>query len=108
MRSFGRALATSVVLAGGFHHVDEPGGAAESHPQLSLEVRDRGLPGVDDDPGGLVIELVLVEFKAVGPGLVVLSRDRLIEHRLALLAQEARESRALLLGDVRSVESNTP
>ena len=43
------------------HHVDQPRGAAEADPQPPLQVRDRRLAARDDDPRGLVVELVLVE-----------------------------------------------
>ena len=42
--------------------------------------------------------------RAAGTRLLVFGGDRLVEDRLALLAQEAGQAGALLLGDVRTVE----
>src|SRR5258705_13997791 len=72
----------------GFHHVHEPCGTAEANPQLPLQIRDRRLSAAHDNTRGLVVELVLLELKALGTSLVVLGRDRLVEDRLALLADE--------------------
>src|SRR5437762_3702 len=65
----------------GFHHVHEPRGAAEANPQLPLQIRDRRLSAAHDNTRGLVVELVLLELKALGTSLVVLGRDRLVEDR---------------------------
>ena len=40
-----------------------------------------------------------------GPRLLVVRRNRVVEHRLALLAQEAGQPRALLFRDVRTVQA---
>src|SRR5262245_56135090 len=73
----------------GLHHVDEPGCAAEPNPELSLQVRDRRLPGTDDNPRCLVVQIVLLELKALRSALVVLSGNRFVVYRLALFPQEA-------------------
>src|SRR5262245_21365504 len=62
----------------GLHHVDEPGCAAEPNPELALQVRDRRLPGTDDNPRRLIVEIVLFELEALGSALVVLSGDRFV------------------------------
>src|SRR5690606_29500603 len=86
----------------GLHHVDEPRRAAESDAQAALQVRDRGLAALHDDAGGLVVEIVLLEFDGVGR--LVLGGDRLVVVRTSLLAQEAGQARALLFGDVGAVQ----
>src|SRR5439155_22322994 len=85
------------------HHVDEPSGAAEADPEPPLQVRDGRLAALHDDAGGLVVEIVLFHFDRVGRRLF-LGGNRLVVRRLALLAEKAREPRALLLGDIRTVE----
>ena len=62
-------------------------------------------PLCDDDARRLVVEVVLLDLDAVGRRLL-LGGDRLVVGRLALLAQEAGEPRALLLGDVRAVQAD--
>src|SRR4051812_2806160 len=89
----------------GFHHVDEPGRAAEPDPQPPLQVRDRRLAARDDDPRRLVIQVVLLELEIRTGSLVILG-DGLVVGRLALFAQEAGEARALLFGDIRAVQAH--
>src|SRR6185369_14925115 len=60
------------------------------------------------DARGLVVQLVLLELEAADSGLFIVRRDRVVEHRLALLLQEAGETRALLLTDIGAVQPETP
>src|SRR5437867_7859260 len=92
----------------GFHHVHEPRGAAEADAKLALQIRDGHLPAADDDARGLVVEIVLLELEGAGSGLLFLRGDRVVEDRLTLLAQKAREPGALLLRDVRPVQADAP
>src|SRR5512138_920993 len=65
-----------------FHHVDEASGAAESDPQLALQVRNRHLSAADDDARGFVVQIVLLELETAGPrGLLFVFGDRVVEHR---------------------------
>src|SRR5262249_29634996 len=86
------------------HHVDQPSGAAEADAQLPLQVRDRDLAAADNDACGLVVEIVLLELQTVRGRLFVFRRDRIVEDWLALFAEKTRQSRALLLRDVRAME----
>src|SRR3954469_7656022 len=88
----------------GFHHVHEARCAAETDAELPLQMRNGGLAAADDDARRLVVEVVLLEFESAHPALLILGRDGVVEDRLALLAQEAGEPRALLFGDVGAVK----
>src|SRR5262245_21197733 len=112
VRTIDQHLARFATRAGrdesfGLHHVDQTSRAAESDAQLPLQVRDRHLAAADDDPCGLVVEIVLLEFHPAGAaGLLVLLSDRVVEHRFPLLAEKAGQPRALLLGDVGPVQTD--
>src|SRR6185503_20796812 len=82
----------------GLHHVHQPRCPAEPDPQLPLQIRDGRLAGADDDARRFIVEFVLLELDTRGTAFLVLGRDRVIEDRLALLAQEAGQPGALLLG----------
>src|SRR5450759_3181583 len=84
-----------------FHHVDEPGRAAESDPEPPLQIRDRRLAARHDDAGGLVVDLVLVELHVLLRPLFV-RRDGGVVGGLALFPQEARQPGAFLFGDVEA------
>src|SRR5262245_14884972 len=77
----------------GFHHVDEPGGTAETNPQATLQIRDRSLTAADNDARGLVVEVVLLEVE-LAASFLFLGSDRLVVGRFALLTKEAREPSA--------------
>ena len=57
-----------------------------------------------DDARRFVVQVVLFELDSVGTGGFFLRRDGFVVRRLALLAEEAGQPRALLLGDVRTVD----
>src|SRR5262245_45948953 len=90
------------------HHVDHPRRVPEAYSQLPLQVRYRYLAAADNDPRGLVIEFVFVELQAINGRLLVFGRDRIVEDRPALFAEEARQPCALLLGDVRTMKPDAP
>src|SRR6187397_874230 len=90
-----------------FHHVDQTGRTAEPDPHLALEIRNGRLAGADDDPCRLVVQLVLVELETARPRLLVVRGNRVVEDRLSLLPQEAREPCALLFADIRPVKPDT-
>src|SRR5215510_12399571 len=87
------------------HHVDQARGATEADAQPPLEVRDRRLSARHDDPRGLVVELVLLELLVLLRPLLV-GGDRVVVGGPALLAEEARQARAFLLGDVGAVQAD--
>src|SRR5688572_22369408 len=73
----------------GLHHVDEPRGAAEADAEPSLQKRNRGLAAANDDASRLVVQIVLLKVNTAGSSLLVLRGNRIVEHGLTLLAQEA-------------------
>src|SRR5690349_20248989 len=101
MSSYAR---TSVLTRSSRGVAGGPRRAAEANSQLALQIRNRDLAAADDNARSLVVQVVLLELHSAASRLLLLGGDGVVEDRLALLAEEAGETRALLFGDVRSVE----